>query len=176
MPQKSLKYKNHNFYIKVFLMAAIFSTSIGCEFNILTKAEGGNPPRFTFGGYSTYISELTIYHIPKESVTVDSETGTKLIRCPEWGDLLSDKEKRMWSIDGRCPARGAIEYGVVPDGMMEKISAKPLIEGEYYFVFGHAGVPGLFVPTYFTIREGKVIELKWGGVEGYHQKVICKYK
>ena len=145
-------------FITFAILLLISLISLRCDRIIAVNVEGGDPPIFNLHGDENWVRELTIYHITKEDAETKTGQGTKIDKPLLYKDFMDIPEKMMWSISGKCLVRRPFVYGVVPDGMEEKVPAKPLIEGEYYFVyiFRRSGpCPGML----FTIRDGKAVEL-----------------
>jgi hypothetical protein len=116
----------------------------GCEIPREVRVESTNPPTFTFSR-GTVADGLLVYHLKGDQ----AHQGILL------DTLLADKENTSWKIDGQHDNQIPITYGVVPMGMKATVEAKPLIEGEYYFVY----VTSL-VGAKFLVRNGRAEQVK----------------
>jgi hypothetical protein len=85
-----------------------------------------------------------VYHIPPDQI----DKGI-------YFDQLSENSPNtMWLIQGTHDPKEPITYGTIPANMREAVQAKPLVEGEYYFVY----VASL-VGRRFVVRNGKAEEM-----------------
>ena len=112
----------------------------GCEVPPKVSVEPTTPPTFTFSR-GTAADMLLVYHLKGDQ----AHKGGIFLDM-----LLADKENTNWMIEGEHDNQIPITYGVVPPGMKETVQAKPLIEGEYYFVY----VASL-VGARFVVRNGR---------------------
>jgi len=117
----------------------------GCEVPPQVRVEPTNPPTFTFSS-GTAADMLLVYHLKGD---LAQKPGIFL------ENLLADKENTSWMIEGEHDNKIPITYGVVPTGMKETVQAKPLIEGEYYFV-----IVASLVTTRFVVRNGVAEKVK----------------
>lgn len=110
--------------------------------------EGGNLPYFIFSGGS--VSMLLVSRKRKRR---NNASPTEL--------NPKDSLDTQWLIEGRHDASAPITYGVVPSGMSGVVSAKPLVEGEFYFIQSkvHASDKSFLAEQYFRIQDGKVVEV-----------------
>lgn len=110
-----------------------------CEVSPKVRVEPTGPPTFTFSS-GTSVEMLLVYHLNAQQ----RDRGGLLLES-----LLADKANINWMIEGENQQQLPITYGTVPVGMKETIEAKPLLEGEYYFVF-----VGSLVGARFFIKDG----------------------
>src|SRR6266487_6526689 len=98
--------------------------ALSCYVEPKVHVEGCNPPQFTFSS-NTVTTTLFVSRIPPES-----RNGMIPIEF-----FSKDNPNTYWMIDGKHDQVNPIAYRKVPEGMREVIAAKPLVEGENYFVF-----------------------------------------
>ncbi len=137
----------------VVLLLIAFPT---CERDTNLTLQGGNPPTFKMSG-SGRLAMLRM-HGPKQR-EVQSETALIVWEIgPEQGRLNGKLVEDL----------GSIKYGEIPAGYVqrypEKGAAPPLLEGASYDVFIDT-INANGARTYFTIRDGKVVEKDFRGVE-----------
>jgi hypothetical protein len=116
-----------------------------CEVPPEVRVEPTDPPTFTFSR-GTAADMLLVYHLKGDQ----ARKGGIFLNT-----LLADKENTSWNIEGEHDNQIPITYGVVPMGMKATVEAKPLIEGEYYFVY----VTSL-VGARFLVRDGHAEQVK----------------
>lgn len=117
--------------------------ALSCHIDPSVRVEGCNPPRFILSN-NTVTTTLFVSRIP-----------------PEHRDRLpleffsKDNPNTYWMIEGKHDQRNSITYGQVPLGMSEVVAAKPLVEGENYYVL-LASLAG----RSFVIEDGCVKEVR----------------
>jgi len=127
----------------------------GCDFSPTIYLDGGNPPRFHYGG-KDYLEFFVVEEIaPGNQNVPDVEQDT-------------DKNKTLWWIFPKDSSAGkvrnlpTITYGIVPHNFVQKVPAQgappPLVEGKIY----EAGGPAVSLRKgrlRFTIRDGKAVQI-----------------
>jgi hypothetical protein len=122
----------------------------GCREHIgSVHVEGNSQPRFTFDG--THVSSLVVYRIPRKYLN-------KAIPVDE---VYEDRPNVQWRVEGDHEAGVPINYGSLPEGMKERVTASPLTENTLYLTSTEIGTEDTraFVGLYFMIRNGRVIEV-----------------
>ena len=123
------------------------------------KVDGDSTPRFSFVGSD--VQGLVVYRVPPEYLS----KGIPL------DETRKEGSNTVWMLDGSHNAAEPIIYGVVPVGMKQTVSAKPLEEGMVYFVSGYVGTrdTAAFVGQYFIINNGHTQEFHGEGGENSNQ-------
>jgi hypothetical protein len=137
----------NNYGLILLLVSLLIISNCTPENPVEVHIEEGFPPRFLLSD-SRLVRSLFVYHIP-------AELANKSIPVEQ---MKKDDPNIMWMIEGHPYQNVPINYGVVPDGMIEVIKAKPLSEGEHYLVFGTANAHGGMVGARFVIHNGRAYE------------------
>lgn len=138
----------HTSVASIFVVGvALLVSSCMPENQTMIHVHDGNPPRFTFSK-AERMGLLFVLRLH------DAHSGVSLAQ------VKNNSPDTMWWIEGERRKDDPITYGDVPVDMREITPAKPLVEGEYYLVYGNSGAGGDFRGATFVIRNGEAQELK----------------
>ncbi len=152
---------------ELFLILLPITLLLGCEIDTKVRVTKENPPRFTFSGTGNLAQLYIIGPFTLEELRLI--VGDKVLTQEDLSNINQalGGDRTLWRLDpGKVYTRvsnlPAITYGVVPDGFSQIFpkTGKPitLLEGKYNSIFAPS-YNANHQETYFTIQDGKAIEI-----------------
>jgi hypothetical protein len=143
--QSALYLPSYNFLFLLVLLSA------SCETPLHIKLIEGNPQKFT-SPYQDALTGLQIYQIPKQYMGKEYQETHQGIP----GEILND-QTLVWSISSNNTTIAQITYGILPDGWIQRVPAKPLEEGGFYLIRCSQNRNGGCYGPYFVIKNGEAL-------------------
>ncbi len=150
---------------KMRLFVSILSLTLllilsGCSSEIGNfDVEGESQPRFTFT--SNDVDLLLVYRIPRKYLNGGIPLAEFSQNNPDSQLGMKSNPNMQWAIEGHHDASIPIDYGKLPEGMKEILTAKTLEENTVYFVCTHIGKSAYsFAGRAFIIQNGRTVEIQ----------------